>query len=400
MPAYTYEAVSMTGETITGETTAENEEIVTTMIRADGYFVTKVKKKSQSVHIGGPPQIKIKPLSVFCSQMAALLKAGVPVSQTLSILRDQVEDKNLKEILTDVYGSVHRGKSLSESFKPYETQLPALLPSMIETGESTGSLDECIARAGDSFARLAKINAKVKTASIYPSVVLFVLIVLIIAMLGFVVPQFAQMYEDAGADLPVLTRMLMSMSDFILTRWYVIIAVVAGVMGGSKYVLSLDGPRTLYDAYKLDMPMLGKFIRKIYAARFSRTYSALSLAGVPVTKAISITARTVLNKHIEKSLYEVVEALQQGSRLSSQLEKIAVFPTMLTYVVKIGEESGTMDELLLKTADFFDDEADTAISALISLMEPTLIILLAAVVLPVLLGILMPLFGMFEHLMG
>ncbi|MCL2665581.1 MAG: type II secretion system F family protein, partial [Defluviitaleaceae bacterium] len=322
MPKYEYSAVSVTGEQISGDYSSPDESGVTAMLRQGGYYPLKIKEKSGGGNLVTKAKIGVKPLAAFCAQMSAMLRAGVPIGKTLDILKTQTEDKNLKLILEDVYNSVHRGNNLSESLQPYSSQFPAIFLNMIEAGEASGMLDQCLERAGFSFTRTAKLNNKVKNATIYPTVILVVLLGLLILMMAFVIPAFTGMYTENDAELPGFTQGLISISDFVTSRWYILLGAAAVVFIGLKTWLSTDAGKTTLGKFLFKAPAVSKLINKVYAARFARTLSSLTAAGVALPHALNVTARSVVNRHMEKEIYKVVDAVNRGEELSQPLERM------------------------------------------------------------------------------
>jgi type IV pilus assembly protein PilC len=394
MARFKYTAVSMTGEQLSGLYTAPDRESVIQMLRLGGYFPTEIKQQKADEGLATKQKIKIKPLAGLCSQMAAMLRAGVPIAKTLEILKSQTEDKPLKKVMEDVHTSIQRGSSLSEALNPYAGLFPVIFINMIEAGEASGTLDMCLERAGVSFTKSAKLNNKVRNAMIYPTVILVVMIGLLLLMLLYVMPQFIGLYSNSNVELPGITQAIMGMSDFLQERWYIVIGMLVVIFIAIRFALSSDGGRTSFDRLKFRLPLIHKMLNKVYAARFARTLASLSSAGVALPQALSVTARSVLNRHMEKELYKVVDAINQGGELSGLLEKMGLLPPMIVYMTRLGEESGTMDTLLLQAADFYDEESDSAVSAMLALLEPALIILMAAIVVPVLMAAVLPMFDM------
>jgi len=217
-------------------------------------------------------------------------------------------------------------------------------------------------------------------------------------MLVFVIPSFATLYSENDASLPAFTQALLNLSDFVIGRWYIIVIVLVVVIGGFQTWLRSDAGRTKFDELKLKIPVINKLLGKIYAARYARTLSSLNSSGVPLTQSLTVTARSVINRYIEKALYKVVDAITLGEDLGTPLERAQILPPMIIYMTKLGEESGTMDELLAQTADYYDDESDNAIQALTSIMEPAMIVLMAIIIVPVIFAIIQPVFGMYDML--
>ena len=398
MPRFKYEAVSLTGEKQTGEHTAVDQNGVIAMLREGGFYHTSIVKIADDTK-KAKGKIPVKVLAGFCSQMATLMRAGVPISKALEILTSQTEHPVFRSVLDDVYNSVLKGLSLSESFAPYTASFPPLMTNMIEAGEASGTLDSCMDRAGESFMRIAKLNNKVKNAMIYPAIILIVLIGLLVLMLVVVIPMFSSMYADAGSELPGFTQVLLNVSDFVTRFWYIFLAVAIGAVVGFKTWLKTEKGRLKFDSTKLRLPIVSKLLKIIYAARFSRTLASLGSAGVPLTEGLTVTARSVLNRLIETEIYKAVDGISRGELLSTQLEKMGLFPPMIVYMVKLGEETGTMDDLLNQAADYYDEESDSAMQALTAMLEPLLIIVMAAIVVPILIGVLLPMFNMHDMML-
>jgi type IV pilus assembly protein PilC len=399
MPRYTYSAVSASGEKVQGDYSSPDEAGVIAMLRMGGYFPTGIKVKTRGEGKVTKSRISYKVLAGFCSQMAAMLKAGVPIAKTLEILKDQTEDKPLRKILDDVYTSVHRGNSLSEALTPYTDNFPAIFLNMVEAGEASGTLDLCLERAGVSFSRTQKLNNKVKNAMIYPAVIVTVLVGLLVVMLVFVIPAFTELYASNNAELPGYTAALLSIGDFVQNRWYIIVLAVAVIIIGVRMWLASDGGRTAFDKFKFRMPVIKKLLSKVYAARFSRSLASLTSAGVSLPEALTVTARSVINKFMEKEIYKVVDAVNRGDELSQPLERMKLLPPMIVYLTRLGEESGTMDTLLLQAADYYDEESDTTLQAIMALLEPALIVMMAVIVVPILIGVMLPMFNMYEAML-
>jgi type IV pilus assembly protein PilC len=388
--------VSKTGENILGDYSAPDENSVITMLRQGGYYATAVELVSDDVVRVSKKKVKPKILAGFCMQMSSMLRAGVPITRTLGILSEEIDNENLRKIIADVHKNVLQGVALSVAFSNYQENFPQFFHSMIEAGETSGTLDVCLNRAGIAFSQMYKLNAKVKNAMIYPAVLGILAFGVVVIMMIFVIPQFADLYADNDASLPMFTQILLNLSDFVVGYWYVFAgAIILFALAFHAWV-STEAGRTKFDHFKIRCPGIKKLLLRVYASRFSRSLSSFIMAGVPMTKGVEVTARSLSNVYIEKQLYTVVEGITQGNELSAELESIAVFPSMIVYLTKLGEESGTLDELMNQAADYFDNESETSISALVALMEPLLIIVMAAIVIPIIIAIILPVFGMYD----
>jgi type IV pilus assembly protein PilC len=396
VPNYSYVAVNIQGNEIKGEHVAPDEKGVANMLHQQGYYATSIKKAGGFSFNFGTPKLPVKIVARLCTQVSAMLRSGVPIVRTLEILSSEAEHKGLKDILSDVNSSIREGSSLSQALKPHEEAFPVLFHSMVEAGEASGTLDACLERAGTSFTRAAKLNSRVKGAMIYPSIILIVLIVMIILMLVVVVPQFAEIYADGGEELPAFTKGLLAVSDFMRANIIIVLAIgVALIVVGMTFLKSEFG-RYRLDKFFTTVPVIHKLTNKIYAARFTRSLSSLVAAGVNMPTALQISSRTVVNSYLQKSLETLVDDVKQGMQLSDAFIRMGKLPPLVASVTKIGEESGELEQMLTQVADYYDDEADSAVQALMTMMEPALILIMAAVVIPILFGVLQPMFGMYD----
>ncbi|MCL2576687.1 MAG: type II secretion system F family protein [Defluviitaleaceae bacterium] len=396
MPNYSYVAVNVNGNEIKGEHASPDERGVAVMLQQQGYYPTVIKKVGGfSINIG-TPTLPIKVVARLSTQISAMLRSGVPIVRTLEILASESENKQMKAVLDDVNSSIRQGSSFSEAVKPHEESFPVLFHSMVEAGEASGTLDACLERAGISFTRTAKLNARVKGAMIYPSIILVVLIGMLIVMLTVVVPQFVVIFQDGGADLPIFTQMLMAVSDFLVTNMLVLLAIVIAAVVMLVVFFRTDYGRYRLDRFKTRIPVISKLTNKVYAARFTRSLSSLVAAGVNMPEALEISSRTVLNTYLKKALEGVVDDVKQGTQLSAAIERMGEMPQLVASVTKIGEESGELQEMLSQVAEYYDDEADVAIQSMLTAMEPALILLMAAIVVPILFGVLQPMFDMMD----
>jgi len=393
MPKFLYKAVSIAGETSSGSYFAQDRAEVINILRTDGYFPISIKELGKSMEARSK-KLDIKDVAGFCSQIGTMLKAGVPIAKTLEILHGQLENKELRRVTKDVYDQVQKGISLSEAFQPHSGIFPNTFMNMLESGEASGTLEMCMERAGETYTRNARMSSKIKSAMVYPMVLLALVLVIVAGMFMFVIPQFATLYESSAADLPGLTQALINISEFVRDYWYIVIGVVVVIVVGVKMFLSTDYGRTKFDAMKLRFPVISKLIGKIYASRYARTLSALNTAGVPLIESLNVTARSITNRHIEKKIYGIVDEVVRGQALSVPLERADIMPPMIVYMTKLGEESGMMDSLLEQTADYYDHESEIAIQTLTSILEPGMIVIMAAIIVPILFAILLPVFNM------
>ena len=396
MPKFKYTAVSKSGKKISGDYMAADEAGVLTMLKQGGYYATAVNLITSDTERVSNKRVKPKILSGFCIQMASMLRAGVPITRTLGILAEETENENLRKIVNDVYQNVLQGVALSVAFSVYKDNFPQFFHSMIEAGEASGTLDACLHRAGETFTQSYKLNAKVKNAMIYPAVLGTLAFGVVVIMLVFVIPQFTALYENNDAALPMFTQLLLGASDFVVNYWYFFAGAIVLFVLAFHAWKSTPAGGVAFDKFKLKVPGVKKLMLRVYASRFARSLSSFLMAGVPMTRGLEVTARAISNKYVEQKLYKVSEGITQGGELSAELDAIKVFPPMIVYLTKLGEESGTLDELLLQASDYFDDESETAISALVSLLEPLMIVIMAAIVIPIIVAIILPVFNMYN----
>lgn len=399
MPSYQYTATNMSGQKVSGMFEAASEESVRYMLRQKSYYPLEIHPISARRNLGEIelfPRIAIKQLSILCKQLSAVLRAGVPLMQALSIMVDQTEEKKLKKSLQQIYEDVQTGQSLSASLRAQGQRYPAMMISMVEAGEVSGTLDSSLERLGENFEREAVLSAKLRNAMIYPAMVALVAIAVVIYLLNNVVPVFTGIFESAGSALPAPTRLLMALSDFVRQNFMIVLLSLVVLVVLFRVVIHSPAGRLAFDRMKLRAPIVGKLNTKVVAARFTRTLATLSAAGVSLTQAIEITADAVSNKFVRAALLEVSTLIKQGEGLSRPLEDLDLFPPMVVHMTRLGEESGTLDDLLTKSAVFFDQESEAAVQRMTSLMEPLIIVVLGGIIVFIVISILLPMFGMYS----
>jgi type IV pilus assembly protein PilC len=399
MPGYQYTAVNMNGQKVSGIFEAASEDSVRYMLRQKSYYPLEIRPISVRRSLGEIelfPRIAIKQISILCKQLSAVLRAGVPLMQALSIMVDQTEEKKLKKSLQQIYEDVQTGQSLSASLRAQGQRYPAMMISMVEAGEVSGTLDSSLERLGENFEREAVLSAKLRNAMIYPAMVALVAIAVVIYLLNNVVPVFTGIFESAGSALPAPTRLLMALSDFVRQNFMIVLLSLVVLVVLFRVVIHSPAGRLAFDRMKLRAPIVGKLNTKVVAARFTRTLATLSAAGVSLTQAIEITADAVSNKFVRAALLEVSTLIKQGEGLSRPLADLDIFPPMVVHMTRLGEESGTLDDLLTKSAVFFDQESEAAVQRMTSLMEPLIIVVLGGIIVFIVISILLPMFGMYS----
>ncbi len=397
MALYKYRALTAYGKNIDGTYEADSENEVINLLKEAKNIPIEIVEDSKNKDIRELAifnKVKLKDISIFCRQFYTMLNAGVTIVNCLDILRVQTESKQLKKILIEVYDEIVVGSSFFEAMNKHEKDFPELLLSMIASGEMSGNLDEIMERMALHFENEDKINKKIKGAMIYPIILAFLSITVVNIMLIFVLPTFTEMFENSGSDLPLPTQVVMYISDFMKNKWYMITAILGiSAYAFIRYSKTTEG-RYNVDKLKLKLPVIGPSMKKIATARFSRTLATLISSGVLLLDAIEIVGRVVGNKVIQSKLINVKEELERGSNLSEPIKEIEEFPPMLTHMVEIGEQSGSIDDILDKTADFYDSEVDAAIQAITALIEPIMIIIMAVVIGSIVIAMMLPMFEM------
>lgn len=398
MANYAYTARTKDGTIVKDLYEAADKAMVVTALKNKGYIPLKVTEKSGfnsdiNFDIIGQ-RVTTKDISVFCRQFSAVIEAGIPVLECLDIVRKQTESKKMREIINKVYEQVQKGRSLSESFKEFKNDIPPMMINMIEAGEASGTLDKVMARLAVYFANSNKTISKVKGAMIYPIVLFCVSVLAVIALLWLVVPKFKDMLSSMGTDLPVSTKVLMAISDFVANNIILILILLVGsVVGIMVYSKTANGKYFFDNLFLSVQPFSGMF-KKMIAARFTRTMASLLSAGVPLIEALEITEKVINNSVMSKYLEKVREDVTKGSKLSVAISNVKVLPTMVVNMISIGEESGTIDGILDKTADFFEEETEAAIAGMTTMLEPAVILVMATLVGGVIISIVQPMFKM------
>lgn len=399
MPNFSYSAMSKQGKTKKGLIEAKDRNSAISLLKESGYYpinVTEATKLQKDIVVGNP--VKIKDITIFCQQFEAILTAGVSVLDALDLLKAQTENKFFKKIIAEVYTTVEAGDSLSGAMRKHSKYFPSILINMIEAGEASGSLEIALKRMAEHFEKEYKLKQNIKKATMYPIIVSIIALGVIILLLVVVIPTFVQMFNDLGAELPGTTKALIAVSDFVIQKWYILVGIVVFGGGGFTYFSKTDYGKMVLSGIKLKLPLLGKVNVKIVASRFSRTMSTLLASGLPILDAIEIVAKVVDNYKVEKGFLNAKEQVSKGVPLSKPIEEMEIFPPMITHMVKIGENTGQLEPILNKVADFYDGEVDTAVSQLTTALEPIIIVILALIVGFVVISIVQPMFGMYREL--
>jgi type IV pilus assembly protein PilC len=402
MPVFTYRGVNKTGATVTGERTAATKAEATASLKREQINISKLSEKGKEFNIptfGGG--VDSKELAIFTRQFSVMIDAGLPLVQCLEILAGQQENKTFQKILNGVRASVEGGATLSASMKQYEKVFDPLYYNMVEAGETGGILDTILQRLSSYIEKNVKLKRAVKSAMIYPIAVLGIAGGVIILLLWKVVPIFTTLFNGLGVDLPLPTRIVIMLSNFVGSIYgLVILAFFVGIIFALKFWYGTPQGRYAMDAVVLKLPMIGMLMRKIAVARFTRTLGTLISSGVPILEGLDITARTSGNAVVERAITATRKAVEAGRSLVDPLKETGVFPGMVTQMIGVGEQTGAMDAMLQKIADFYEDEVDAAVKDLLTAMEPIMIVVLGVVVGGIVISMYLPLFSLIGKLAG
>ena len=398
MPLYKYKAKNLDGKVIKGKIDIENSEELRKLLRERGFFLVDYEDSEMSINIdlGMFRKIPKKDISIFCREMYFSLTSGISIVQSLEIVKEQIENKKLKNILYNVFDDIKRGRMLSDAFKQYD-DLPNLFIYMLQVGEETGRLDEIIGNLADYYNNQYKQEKKIKNALIYPKFLLCFSLIVVSILVAFVVPIFVQNLLSANEVLPVPTKIVIWISSFIKNKWMYIIAFLIVISILKIFILNKNKK---YVYFKDRFIVNSKFIRtismQIFTSRFARTFSILFGGGVNVTRCIEICADVIGNEFIKSRLLQSKEFISNGSSIAEGLGMENTFPKMLIQSIRVGEESGTVEEILKKASEFYDSEANFALEKLSNLVEPIMIILLAFLVGFVVISLVLPIFSMYD----
>lgn len=395
MPEFRYTVIDAKGQTISGMMEADSKEICRKIIAQRGLYclsISEANLATRSLSFGGN-KVKAKELSIFCRQFSTMLISGIGVIKALDILHSQAESPRLKAVLKGVYDSVQRGQSLSAALNA-QNAFPDLLINMVEAGEAGGTLDEVMGRLADYYEKMLKTANKVKGALMYPIILSILTVVVVIFLLVGVLPVFMDMFSSSGAPLPLPTRILVGISNSLTTYWYIYLVVISLAILLWMQFIKREKGRLWWDRFKTRMPVAGKLNVIIISARFARTLSAMVQSGIPILKSLEITSKVMGNSFYAHHVMEIRDDIRKGASLSASLKKTGIFPVMLLSMINVGEESGNLDSVLMKTSNFYDEESDAAVSRLLGILEPLLIIVMAGVIGFIVVSIMMPMYGM------
>lgn len=398
MPSFQYKEITKDGKTRTGEMVVDTKQDVIHMLKNKGSTIISIEEideKRKSITGQGlfAPKVKTKDIYIFCKQMHTMLSAGMPLLSAITVLENQSDNPTLRQIFMEMQVDLQKGHIFSESMKKHK-EFPILLVNMIEAGELTGNLDIVLEKMADHYEKENKINAKIKGAMVYPIILALLSVGVIIFILTGLMPMFVGMFRDAGVQLPLITQILIGMSDFLVGYWYIVIIGIIALILFIRYTLQTPSGKKNWDRMCMKMPAIKKPIQMIYTSRFTRTLSTLLGSGISILEAFRSAAKITNNQVIIDSIDEASDSIKKGEPVSATLDRYHLFPSMMISMISIGEESGNIEGMLGKTADYYDQELDEAISKLVSLLEPALIIVMGIFVGFSVIAILLPMFDL------
>lgn len=401
MPGYSYVAVDQRGKEKRGRIEAENRDAVSQQLKKDGLFPVEIKEQgvlNKEIDLSIGKKVKPRDLSVFCRQFVSITQAGVPMKEALQMMTEQTENKWLKKATADVLLNVEKGNTLADSMAAIPDVFPPMLVNMVAAGESSGSLEMSFDRMATHFEKEAKLKATIRKATIYPIILIFAVIGVVAVMLLYVIPIFIDMFADLDIEMPALTMGVMNLSKWTASHWYVILVVVAAVVAAYRLIYNTDQGRLKIDCIKMKIPLFGKLTVKTACAQFARTMSTLMGAGISTTECLDTCTKIINNIHYKNALQKAKEEVMKGIPLSEPLAVSEVFPPMVCHMTGIGEETGNMEEMLSKLADYYDEEVEITTQSVLAAMEPLIIVFMALIVGTLVIAVIMPIRTMYEGL--
>jgi type IV pilus assembly protein PilC len=402
MPVFTFSGKDASGQKISGERNAASKQALGQQLRRERITPGAIREKGKefSLPTFGSGKVKVKDIAIFFRQFSVMIDAGLPLVQCLEILAANQENQTFQKTLTGVRTTVEGGATLANAMRQYPVVFDDLTTNMIEAGETGGILDVILQRLATYVEKAVRLKAAVKSALIYPVAVVGIAGLIVAALLKWVVPIFSNLFAGLGVALPLPTRIVMGLSAFVGTFWWVVIAGGAGLVFGLRQIRKHPRGRYYFDKVLLNMPVVGSLLRKIAVGRFTRTLGTLITSGVPILEGLAITAKTSGNAVLEEALMKVRKAIEEGRTIVDPLRECGVFPNMVTQMIGVGEATGAMDNMLQKIADFYEEEVDAATKDMLAMLEPVIIGVLGVTIGGIVISLYMPLFAMIAKLAG
>ncbi len=402
MPVFTYSGKDASGQKVSGERMAPNKQSLAQALRRDRITPGSIREKGKefSMPTFGSGKVGTKDIAVFFRQFSVMIDAGLPLVQCLEILAANQENQAFQKTLTGVRTTVEGGATLANAMRLYPNVFDDLTTNMIEAGETGGILDIILQRLATYVEKAVRLRAAVKSALIYPVAVVSIAVLIVGALLKWVVPIFANLFAGLGVNLPLPTRIVMGLSAFVQTFWWMVFVAIIGLFFGIKQIRKHPRGKYYFDKGLLYIPVIGSLLRKIAVGRFTRTLGTLITSGVPILEGLTITAKTSGNAVLEEALMKVRKAIEEGRTIVDPLRECGVFPNMVTQMIGVGEATGAMDSMLQKIADFYEEEVDAATKDMLAMLEPVIIGVLGIMIGGIVISLYMPLFAMIAKLAG
>ena len=400
---YEYTAVDRIGETQRGEVDGVSKAAVMDELKARGWTVMDVEEKASGlkmeIKIPGTNRIKAAELTIMTRQLSTMVSSGMTLLRAFYVLEDQIENEKLKDTVSAIREDIEQGLSISQALAKHPKVFNPLYVAMVNAGEQGGILEDALMRVANQLEADDSLRRQVKSAMVYPAVVMGFAGVVLIALIAFIVPVFVSVFADFGGELPAITKFTVALSDFVTGQWYIGLAGIIGFVWGFKKWRTSTAGRKQWDAFRLRIPFkIGDTVQKIALARWSRTFAALYSAGVPIMTAIEVTGKTSGNWVVEKAMIDVVESVKSGGSVAGPLRDAPIFPPMVAQMIAVGEETGGLDQMLNKVADFYEDQVAAAVKSLTSILEPLMIILVGGVVGFIVIAMYMPMFKIYDNI--
>lgn len=395
MAQYNYKAMDKNGKAKKGSIEAINLDKAKEKLKSEGLIVQDIKEQGAGKK-GGGKKVKDKDLAVFCKQFSAVLNAGVTIISALEMMSEQLENKTLKRALQEAQAYVQKGGTLADAFKLNPKVFPPIMINMTAAGEMSGNLEICFDRLTTHFETANALHSKVKGAVTYPIVILIVVVAVVAVLLVGVIPQFSQMFDDLGSELPAATQMLVNLSNFLQHKWYILVIIVAAIVFGLKAFGKTEPGSLMYAKIGIKFPLFGNLTIKSAAATFSRTMATLMASGISLIDAVEQVAKMINNRIIREALLDAKTQIAKGVPLSKPLRDCGIFPPMLPQMTKIGEETGNIEDMMDKVADYYEMEVNDATDALTAAMEPLIIVIMGVVVGGIVMAIYSPMLSMYD----
>ena len=395
MAQYNYKAMDKNGKAKKGSIEAINLDKAKEKLKSEGLIVQDIIEQGAGKK-GGGKKVKDKDLAVFCKQFSAVLNAGVTIISALEMMSEQLENKTLKRALQEAQSYVQKGGTLADAFKLNPKVFPPIMINMTAAGEMSGNLEICFDRLTTHFETANALHSKVKGAVTYPIVILIVVVAVVAVLLVGVIPQFSQMFDDLGSELPAATQMLVNLSNFLQHKWYILVIIVAAIVFGLKAFGKTEPGSLMYAKIGIKFPLFGNLTIKSAAATFSRTMATLMASGISLIDAVEQVAKMINNRIIREALLDAKTQIAKGVPLSKPLRDCGIFPPMLPQMTKIGEETGNIEDMMDKVADYYEMEVNDATDALTAAMEPLIIVIMGVVVGGIVMAIYSPMLSMYD----